>query len=128
MDVMEFDLHSDTCRVSQNRLLENFRKIASLLRHEIDFINPPCLSASASEKKALDYLIDNLVLSQQSDEPNSGDQLMAKRIAYNLDVESEDEEDWARRPTIDTLFYVNIVNALSHKWITTVTSTVLDVY
>ncbi|EFX89967.1 hypothetical protein DAPPUDRAFT_299839 [Daphnia pulex] len=128
MDLMEFDLHSDTCRVSQNRLLENFRKIASLLRHEIDFINPPCLSASASEKKALDYLIDSLVLSQQSDEPNSGEQLMAKRIAYNLDVDSEDEEDWAHRPTIDTLFYVNIANALSHKWITTVTSTVLDVY
>ena len=97
MDVIEFDLHSDRsdpiCRVSQNRLLENFRKIAWLLRHEIAAINPPCLSASNSEKKALDYLIDNLVLSQLSDEPNSGEQQMARKIAHHLDVDSDEEED-----------------------------------
>ena len=132
MDVIEFDLHSDRsdpiCRVSQNRLLENFRKIAWLLRHEIAAINPPCLSASNSEKKALDYLIDNLVLSQLSDEPNSGEQQMARRIAHHLDVDSDEEEDYLDRPVMDTFLYVNIANALSHKWVVTISNQILDVY
>jgi hypothetical protein len=129
MDVIEFDLHSDIGnRVSQNRLLENYRKIAWLLRHEIAAINPPCLSASNSEKKALDYLIDNLVLSQLSDEPNSGEQQMARRIAHHLDVDSDEEEDFLDRPVMDTFLYVNIANALSHKWVATISNQILDVY
>nr|CAH0102832.1 unnamed protein product [Daphnia galeata] len=129
MDVIEFDLHSDIGnRVSQNRLLENYRKIAWLLRHEIAAINPPCLSASNSEKKALDYLIDNLVLSQLSDEPNSGEQQMARRIAHHLNVDSDEEEDFLDRPVMDTFLYVNIANALSHKWVATISNQILDVY
>lgn len=128
MHLMEVDLHSDTCRVSQADLLENYRKMAGLLRHEIDFIIPPCSSASVIEKQVLDYLIDNQVVSQQSDEPNSDEQQMAQRIAYHLDVDSDDEEAWADRPAIDTFLYVNIANALSHKWIATIATKLLDIY
>ncbi|XP_057380979.1 uncharacterized protein LOC130703565 [Daphnia carinata] len=128
MHLMEVDLHSDTCRVSQTALLENYRKMVGILRYEIDFITPPCVPASVVEKQVLDYLIDNQVLSQQSDEPNSSEQQMAKRIAYYLDVDSDEDEHWADRPVIEKFLYVNIDNALSHKWIATIATKLLDIY
>ncbi|KAK4022407.1 hypothetical protein OUZ56_007876 [Daphnia magna] len=128
MHLMQVDLHSDTCRVSQTALLENYRKMVGILRYEIDFITPPCLPASVVEKQVLDYLIDNQVLSQQSDEPNSSEQQMAKRIAHHLDVDSDEDEHWADRPAIETFLYVNIGNALSHKWITKIATKLLNIY
>lgn len=128
MHLMQVDLHSDTCRVSQTALLENYRKMVGILRYEIDFITPPCLPASVVEKQVLDYLIDNQVLSQQSDEPNSSEQQMAKRIAYHLDVDSDEDEHWADRPAIETFLYVNIGNALSHKWIAKIATKLLNIY
>lgn len=128
MDFLGIDLHSSTFKLDQNRLLENYRTIIKILRYEIDFINPPCLDASVIEKKALDSLLNNCVVSEQSDEATSDEQQKAKKIADHLDLELEDEYDYLCLPEKQIFLYVDIANALSRKWVASIATRLLDVY
>lgn len=128
MDLMGIDSHSDTIKLDKNRFLENYRTIAKVLRYEIDFIDPPCLDSSDIEKRALDSLLYNCIVSEQSDETNSDEQQMAKKIAYNLDIDLEEDYDFLTLPEKQIFLYVNIANALSRKWVASVATKILDIY
>lgn len=125
---MGVDSHQSTCRVSQKRLLENYRMMTGILHHEIEFIHPPCLEASSIEKKTLDVLLCNCVVSLQSDEPNSDEQQKAKKIALHLDLELEEEDEYFLMPECETFLYVNLDNALSRKWVTSVATSLFGIY
>ncbi len=102
--------------------------MTGILRHEIEFISPPCLEASSIEKKTLDLLICNCVVSLQSDEPNSDEQQKAKKIALHLDLELEEEDEYFLMPECETFLYVNLDNALSRKWVTSVATSLFGIY
>ena len=128
VDFLEVDAHLDTCRINQNQLLENYRIMADILRHEIDFLNPPCLESTAIEKKGLEYLVSNCVISMQSDEAQSEEQQKAKKIALHMDLEFEEEDENLLMPDCEIYLSVNLDNALKKKWVTSIATSLLGIY
>lgn len=125
----EIDSHLETYHISENKLREKFRKMVELLRYEVDYLHPPCLSASEIENKALDVLQNYCVCSHVSDEPNCNENQMARKLAKYLDVDFEEEEDSIDElPTKEILLYVNRENLLSRKWVANIVTSLLDIY
>lgn len=124
----EIDSHSTTVKLSRNRLMENFRQITGLLRYEWEPMYPPCVDISVLGNDALELLFSNCVLSQQSDDSNSHEQQMAKKIANNLDIDFEEEDDYLFLPETEEYLYVNVSQAFSRRWVSSITNKILDIY
>ena len=134
MNLSEVDYQFDTCQISQQTVLENYRTMAKILRFDLEYIHPPCADLSAIEKQTLESLFQHSVASLHSDEVTSEEQQKANRIAKNVELDFNDDDDdddrfWpSYKPPQDIPLYVNINVALSKKWIVNISSYLLDVY
>lgn len=124
----EIDSHATTIRISRNQLMDNFRQISQLLRYETEAIYPPCAKISDIENWTLHSLLTSCVLSEKSDEQDSHEHIMAKKIATALDIDFEDEDDFLLLPDADEYLYVDVSCAFSRRWVSQITSKILDVY
>lgn len=129
MNEAALDFHSETCRISQNQILEKFRLLAKILRYEIDYIYPPCIPPSRVEQNTLERLFQRSLASLHSGEMDSEEQAKAKRLARHLDIDFEEEGDWDYSPqAVELPLFVNIPNVISRKWVVGVTNSLLEVY
>ena len=128
MNEVGIDIRSETCRVSQNQLLEKFRTISKILRYEIAHIHPPCITSSKIEQATLEGLFQRSVASPHSNEMDSDEQAKAKSLARHLDIDFEEEGDFDYTQTAEILLFVNIPNAISRKWTVGITDSLLEIY
>lgn len=129
MDEAAIDVRSETCRISQNQMLERFRLLIKILRYEIDYIYPTCIPPSRVEQNILERLFQRSVASIHSSEMDSEEEAKAKRLARHLDIDFEEEGymDYAPQ-SVELPLFVNIPNFISRKWVVGITNSLLDVY
>ena len=129
MNETAIDFRTETCRISQNQMLEKFRLLTKIFRYEIDYIYPPCIPPTRVEQNTLERLFQRSVASIHSSEMDSEEQAKAKRLARHLDIDFEEEGDWDYEPqSVELPLFVNIPNVISRKWVVGITNSLLEVY
>jgi len=129
MNETEIDFRTETCRISQNQMLEKFRLLIKIFRYEIHYIHPPCIPPTRVEQNTLERLFQRSVASLHSSEMDSEEQAKAKRLARHLDIDFEEEGDWDYEPqSVELSLFVNIPNVILRKWVVGITNSLLEVY
>lgn len=127
VDSSQVDVHAKTLQVKQSQVLANFETMHKILRREVRYVHPPCLSENTVTNNALDVLLTSCIVSMQSAQTSNDDEIRAKKIAYNLDIDFMDDDDDDVAP-VEVQLYVDVKNLSSRRWVADIADSLLQIY
>ena len=78
IDWNDVDWHNETLKASNSAVMENFRVLRKILEQEIEYIHQPCTDSSVIEKRAMEILHLQSIISYHSDEFSSAENVLVK--------------------------------------------------